>query len=90
MIKERIEINEQSKRYGEIMQQSHAAATGGKQMSKEQAEAAKIFMVGFKTVIGRFVPDLKAVEHSGHIERNDISDAPLTDDEWSNKYSNLN
>ncbi len=50
--------------------------------SKPEAEAARTFMLGFKAVIGRFVPEQKAVEHTGEvIHRNaeDLTDAELAD-----------
>jgi hypothetical protein len=82
MIKERIEINEQTRRWGEIMDLAHRAARGEQLMSEAQADAAKIFMVGFKTVIGRFVPELKAIEHSGEVTTrrvDELSDEQLAD-----------
>lgn len=66
-IKERIEISEQTKRYAKLMQQAYLAARGKIALTKSQAEAARTFMLGYKTTLGRFVPELKAMEVTGDL-----------------------
>lgn len=78
-IKERIQINEQINRYAKLMQQSYLAARGKIKIDKMQAEAARTFMLGFKTSIGRFIPELKAIEHTGEIGYRDVTE--LRDEE---------
>lgn len=38
-------------------------------------------------LLKKTLPDLSAVEHSGEIKQRDVSDQPLTADEWENRYS---
>jgi hypothetical protein len=38
-------------------------------------------------VLKKSLPDLSAVEHSGEIKNRDVSDEPLTAEEWENRYS---
>jgi hypothetical protein len=79
MLKERIQINEQIQRYSKLMQQAYLVARGKVKIDKMQAEAARTFMLGFKTSIGRFVPELKAIEHTGEIGYRDVTE--LSDEE---------
>jgi hypothetical protein len=38
-------------------------------------------------LLRKTVPDLSAMEHSGSVTRRDITDKPLTDEEWSEQYA---
>lgn len=38
-------------------------------------------------LLKKTVPDLSAVEHSGRIERKDVTDQPLTEQQWSEQYA---
>lgn len=81
-MKDRIEINEQIRRHSKLMQQAYLVARGKVKVDKMQTEAARTFMLGFKAVIGRFIPEQKAVEHTGEvIHRNaeELTDAELAD-----------
>ena len=38
-------------------------------------------------LLKKTLPDLSAVEHSGEIKQRDITDQPLSADEWSRTYA---
>ena len=38
-------------------------------------------------LLKKTLPDLNAIEHSGEIKQRDVSDQPLTADEWENRYT---
>lgn len=38
-------------------------------------------------LLKKTLPDLSAVEHSGELKHRDISDQPLSADEWSKQYA---
>lgn len=38
-------------------------------------------------LLRKTLPDLSAIEHSGEIKNRDVSDQPLTAEEWETRYS---
>jgi len=38
-------------------------------------------------LLKKTLPDMSAIEHSGEIKQRDISDAPLSADEWEKQYA---
>ena len=55
-------------------------AFGKLELSLTQLKATEI-------LLRKTLPDLSAVEHSGEIIRRDITDKPLTADEWATQYA---
>lgn len=41
----------------------------------------------YTRLLAKCLPDLKSVEHSGEIRRRDVSNEPLTDEQWQEQYS---
>jgi hypothetical protein len=41
----------------------------------------------YSRLLAKCLPDLKAIEHSGTVKRTDVTDKPLTDDEWTRQYA---
>lgn len=41
-------------------------------------------------LLKKTLPDLSAVEHSGEIKNRDISDQPLSSEQWAEQYSRPN
>lgn len=55
---------------------------GTREMSRTQVAAA----LG---LLKKTLPDLMSTEISGEIRQRDVSDQPLTDEQWSEQYSRL-
>lgn len=55
-------------------------ALGNLEMSATQVKAAEI-------VLRKVIPDMKSIEHSGEIRHRDVSDQPLTAEQWQERYS---
>lgn len=55
-------------------------AFGKLELSLTQLKATEI-------LLRKTLPDLSAVEHSGEIIRRDITDKPLTAEEWESQYA---
>lgn len=41
----------------------------------------------YTRLLSKCLPDLKAIEHSGEIRQRDVTDQPLTDEEWARQYA---
>jgi hypothetical protein len=41
----------------------------------------------YSRLLAKCLPDLKSVEHSGTVKRRDVTDKPLTDEEWREQYA---
>jgi hypothetical protein len=41
----------------------------------------------YTRLLGKCLPDLKAIEHSGEIIQRDISDQPLSQEQWEQQYT---
>lgn len=56
---------------------------------KEQGAEVKLSMAEIKAIeilLRKTVPDLTAVEHSGEVIQRDVTDKPLTDEQWTEQY----
>lgn len=56
---------------------------------KEQGADVKLTAVQVKAIevlLRKKLPDLTAVEHSGEVVQRDVTDKPLTDEQWAEQY----
>lgn len=76
-----LEVSRQRVRAANIQQRLVAFVNGEITMTQAQVTAA----LG---LLKKIMPDLTAVEMSGHIEqRNTVSAEPLTEEQWAQQYS---
>lgn len=68
-------------RVGVLLQRLQKHALGEIDMTKTQIVAA----LG---LLKKTVPDLSSIEHTGEIRHRDVSDEPLTADQWQEQYAN--
>lgn len=64
----------------QIINRLHEFVFGNVEMSSEQVQAAKI-------LLGKTLPDLKQIEHSGETTHNVVSEKPISAEEWAAKHS---
>lgn len=73
-------------RTGALLRRLQKFALGEK---GDQGEAIKLSAGEIKSIdilLRKTIPDLTAVEHSGEVVRRDISDQPLSEQQWSEQY----
>lgn len=59
----------------------------GEEMDSVQVQRYRIALDARFRLIGKFLPDIKAIEHSGAIEQTHvISEDPMGEDEWKERY----
>lgn len=80
-IKDRIEKVRKAIKIEETVEALQACVAGTQELSKEQIAAAKI-------LLSKVLPDLKAVEHIGLGKQSDITDEPMSADDWERQYTN--
>jgi hypothetical protein len=64
----------------QIINRLHACIMGKVTLTSAQVSAAK-------TLLGKVLPDLQSVEHSGETTKRIVSAVPLTKDQWAAQHA---
>lgn len=74
-------------RAGEYIRRLKLIADKAETADPQQVAAMRLQADIYSRLLAKCLPDLKAIEHSGSIKRTDVTDKPLTDEQWQEQYA---
>jgi hypothetical protein len=73
-------------RTGKLLRRLQKFALGEKGDHNEEVNLSSVQVKAIEVLLRKKLPDLTAVEHSGEVGQRDVTDKPLTEEQWAEQY----